>query len=173
MSQHAEGIQKVIMLTGDNEGTARVIAQRTGIDEYYAGMLPDEKVNRIRALKQEYGSVAMVGDGINDAPALAASSVGIAMGGSGTDVALETADIVLMSDDLSRLVSTIQLSRRTLSVIRQNILISLLTKIVFMVLAVAGVATLWMAVLADDGATLLVILNGLRVLGFRGGKAST
>ena len=170
---HAEGIQKVIMLTGDNEGTARVIAQRTGIDEYYAGMLPDEKVNRIRALKQEYGSVAMVGDGINDAPALAASSVGIAMGGSGTDVALETADIVLMSDDLSRLVSTIQLSRRTLSVIRQNILISLLTKIVFMVLAVAGVATLWMAVLADDGATLLVILNGLRVLGFRGGKAST
>jgi Cd2+/Zn2+-exporting ATPase len=169
---HAQGIERVIMLTGDNEGTARVIAGRTGIDEYHAGILPDEKVNRIRALKQRYGSVAMVGDGINDAPALAASSVGIAMGGSGTDVALETADIVLMSDDLSRLVATIQLSRRTLSVVRQNILISLLTKLIFMILAVAGLATLWMAVLADDGATLLVVLNGLRVLGFRGEKAS-
>ena len=165
-----EGVQKIIMLTGDNEGTARVIAARTGIDEYYAGVLPHEKVGRIRALKERYGSVAMVGDGINDAPALVSSSVGIAMGGSGTDVTLETADIVLMSDDLSRLAYTMRLGRKTLSIIKQNILISLVTKLIFMVLAVGGVATLWMAVLADDGATLLVILNGLRVLRYRGGK---
>lgn len=164
---HAEGVKKVIMLTGDNEGTARVIAKRTGIDEYYAGILPEEKVDRVRALMERYGSVAMVGDGVNDAPALAASSVGIAMGSSGTDVALETADIVLMSDDLSRLAYTMQLSRKTLSVIKQNILISLLTKLIFLVLGVAGLATLWMAVLADDGATLLVIVNGLRVLKYQ------
>jgi Cd2+/Zn2+-exporting ATPase len=160
------------MLTGDRAEAAETIGAALDLDAVLADRIPSDKVDAV-ATEQRQNPTVMVGDGINDAPALAASSVGIAMGGSGTDVALETADIVLMSDDLSRLVSTIQLSRRTLSVIRQNILISLLTKIVFMVLAVAGVATLWMAVLADDGATLLVILNGLRVLGFRGGKAST
>lgn len=164
---HTEGIKKVIMLTGDNEGTARAIAEKTGIDEFYAGILPDEKVNRIKTLKERYGRVAMVGDGINDAPALAASDIGIAMGTAGTDATLETANVVLMSDDLPKLSYLIALSKKTLSVIRQNITIALTTKLIFLVLSISGAATLWMAVLADDGAALIVILNALRVLRFR------
>ncbi|MBI4547396.1 MAG: cadmium-translocating P-type ATPase [Ignavibacteriae bacterium] len=158
------GIKKAIMLTGDSELTAQSIAVRTNIDEFHAGMLPDEKVYRIQELKDRYGSVAMVGDGVNDAPALAASSVGIAMGASGTDIALETADIVLMSDELAKLPYLMRLSKKTLSIIKQNILIALVTKLIFLALGIFGAATLWMAVLADDGATLAVILNGLRTL---------
>ncbi len=161
---HKEGVRKVIMLTGDNEETARALAGRAGIDEVYANLLPEEKMACLSKLKEVYGHVAMVGDGINDAPALAASSVGIAMGASGTDIAMETADIVLMSDDLSKLAFTIALSRKTLSIIRQNMTIALVTKLVFIILAMFGKASLWMAVLADDGAALLVILNGLRAL---------
>ena len=161
---HQEGVRKVIMVTGDNAGTAKAVAAMAGIDEFHAGIMPEEKVARIRQLKERYGRVGMVGDGINDAPALAASTVGVAMGGSGTDIALETADVVLMSDDLLRIPYLMSLSRTTLSVIRQNIVISLVTKAVFLILGVFGVATLWTAVLADDGAAMAVILNGLRLL---------
>lgn len=167
-----EGIRKVIMLTGDNEETAKTVAAKVGIDEFHAGILPEEKVARVRQLKEHYGRVGMVGDGINDAPALAAATVGIAMGRVGTDVALETADVVLMSDDLEKIPYLMSLSKRTLSVIRQNIFLSLITKTAFLVLGVFGVATLWMAVLADDGAAIVVILNGLRMLRTRRGTGN-
>lgn len=158
------GIDEVIMLTGDNEGTARIVARELGVDNYQASMLPEEKVRAVKLLQDRYRQVGMVGDGINDAPALAVSDIGIAMGTAGTDAALETADVVLMSDDLSKVAYTMELSRKTLSIIKQNIVIALSTKLVFLVLGVLGAATLWMAILADDGAALLVILNALRVL---------
>ena len=158
------GIQRTVMLTGDNEGTARAIAAQVGVDEFRANLLPEDKVGAIDALLAEYGRVAMVGDGVNDAPALARATVGIAMGAAGTDTALETADIALMADDLSRLPLAMRLSRRALGVIKQNIGLSLLIKAVFLSLALLGYATLWMAVFADMGASLIVILNGMRLL---------
>jgi Cd2+/Zn2+-exporting ATPase len=162
----SEGIKKLIMITGDNEGTARAIAEKVGINEFHASVLPDEKVRHTQRLKQQYGKVAMIGDGINDAPALAAADVGVAMGVSGTDTALETADIVLTSDDLPKITHLIALSKRTLRVVKQNITIALATKAVFLLLGALGAATLWMAILADDGAALVVILNSLRLLRF-------
>ncbi len=161
---HENGIGKVVMLTGDNRGTARTIAGQLGIDEYHAELSPEEKVSVIQSLRVQAGNVGMVGDGINDAPALAASSVGIAMGTAGSDTALETADIALMSDDLSKLSYTISLSRQTLRVIKQNIAVSLVIKLVFLALAIPGLATLWMAIAADEGASLLVIFNAMRIL---------
>jgi Cd2+/Zn2+-exporting ATPase len=158
------GIQRTVMLTGDNEGTARAIAAQVGVDEFRADLLPEDKVGAIDALLAEYGRVAMVGDGVNDAPALARATVGIAMGAAGTDTALETADIALMADDLSRLPLAMRLSRRALGVVKQNIGLSLLIKAVFLALALPGYATLWMAVFADMGASLIVILNGMRLL---------
>jgi len=161
------GIRRIVMLTGDNERTAAAIAAQAGVDEARANLLPEDKVKAVEKLLAEYGQVAMVGDGVNDAPALARATVGIAMGGAGTDQALETADIVLMADDLSMLPFAIRLSRHTLGIIRQNIALSLLTKAVFMALALPGLATLWMAVFADVGASLIVILNGMRLLKLR------
>lgn len=161
---HESGISKVVMLTGDNRGTAKSIAEQLGIDEYRAELLPEKKVEAINLLRERYGKVGMVGDGINDAPALAASTVGFAMGTVGSDTALETADVALMSDDLSKLSYTILLSRRTLKHIKQNIALSLLIKLAFLALAIPGIATLWMAIAADEGATLLVIFNALRIL---------
>jgi Cd2+/Zn2+-exporting ATPase len=158
------GIRKMVMLTGDNEGTARTVATRLGIDEYRAGLLPDDKVEVVRGLESRGERVVFVGDGVNDAPALAAATVGIAMGAAGTDVALETADIALMADDLSKLPIALQASRKTLRIIKQNIGFSLINKAVFIVLAVGGWATLWMAVASDMGASLVVIANGLRAL---------
>ncbi len=158
------GIQRMVMLTGDNEGTAWAIAAQVGVDEFRADLLPEDKVDAIDALLAEYGRVAMVGDGVNDAPALARATVGIAMGAAGTDTALETADIALMADDLSRLPWAMKLSRRALGVVKQNIGLSLLIKAVFLALALSGYATLWMAVFADMGASLIVILNGMRLL---------
>jgi Cd2+/Zn2+-exporting ATPase len=161
------GIRRLVMLTGDNEGTARAVAMalgQPGVDEIRAGLLPEDKVAAVQELRRGGGRVLMVGDGVNDAPALAAADVGVAMGSAGSDVALETADIALMADDLSRLPDAVRFARKAERIIRTNIGLSLLTKAVFVVLAVAGVATLWMAVLADMGASLLVITNGLRAL---------
>ena len=161
---HAVGVRRTIMLTGDNAGTARAVAEQLGVDEYRAELLPDDKVRVVHELQRRGERVAFVGDGVNDAPALAAASVGVAMGAAGTDVALETADIALMGDDLSRLAFAMRLSRGTLRIIKQNIWFSIGVKAVFLVLAVSGWATLWMAVAADMGASLLVVMNGLRAL---------
>ncbi len=158
------GVEKVVILTGDNQGTARAVSGKLGADGFHAELLPEDKLKVIEELKGRYGAVAMVGDGINDAPALAAANLGIAMGAAGTDAAIETADIALMSDDLSRLPWLIRHGRRTLGVIRQNIGFALGVKLLFMGLALANVATLWMAIAADMGASLLVIANALRLL---------
>ena len=166
-SLRSAGVQRLVMLTGDNEGTARAVAEHLGIDNYYAELLPDDKVRIVRDLEARGERVVFVGDGVNDAPALAAATVGVAMGAAGTDVALETADIALMGDDLTKLALAMGLSRRTLQVIRQNVWFSIGIKAVFLVLAAGGWATLWMAVAADMGASLLVVLNGLRALQVR------
>lgn len=160
----AAGIHRLVMLTGDNRGTAEAIAQRLGIEEYLADLLPEDKVEKVRELSRRYGTVGMVGDGVNDAPALAAANIGIAMGAAGTDQALETEDVALMGDDLTKLPFAIMLGRHTVRVVQQNITISLAIKALFLALALPGYATLWMAVGADMGASLLVIFNGLRLL---------
>ncbi len=160
----AAGISRVVMLTGDNQGTARAVSETLGLDNFYAGLLPEDKVRIVRNLEASGEHLAFVGDGVNDAPALASASVGVAMGAAGTDVALETADIALMADDLSKLAFAMRVSRRTSSLLRQNIVFALGIKAVFLVLAAGGWATLWMAVAADMGASLAVVLNGLRVL---------
>ena len=151
------------MLSGDNQTTAEVIARSVGIDDARGGLLPEDKLKAIDDLLKEYGSVGMVGDGVNDAPALAQATVGFAMGAAGTDTALETADVALMRDDLRGVPEFLNLSRRTTAILVQNISFALLAKAVFFILAVLGIATMWMAVLADVGATLVVIANGLRL----------
>lgn len=161
---HSLGLQRTIMLTGDNEGTAKAIGQKAGVNEVKANLLPHEKLSFIKELRTTYQRVAMVGDGVNDAPALAASSVGIAMGGAGTDTALETADIALMADDLRKLPFTVKLSRKALNIIKQNITFSLGIKLLALLLVVPGWLTLWIAIFADMGATLIVTLNSLRLL---------
>ncbi len=160
----AAGIEHLVMLTGDNRPTAQGIAAKVGIDEVHAELLPQDKVGVVEALVKKYERVAMVGDGVNDAPALARATVGIAMGSAGTDAAIETADIALMSDDLSRLPWLVRHSRRVLTVIRQNIGFSLAVKLAFVLLTFAGASSLWTAIAADMGASLLVIFNGLRLL---------
>lgn len=161
---HQLGIKKTVMLTGDNKRTANVIGKEVGVSEIKADLLPEDKLTFIKELRENYQSVAMVGDGINDAPALAASTVGVAMGGAGTDTALETADIALMSDDLSKLPFTMNLSRKALGTIKQNIAFSLVVKALALLLVVPGWLTLWIAIFADMGATLIVTLNSLRLL---------
>lgn len=158
------GVQHMVMLTGDNQGTAESIARETGVDEVHAELLPADKVTAVEALVARYGTVAMVGDGVNDAPAMGRATLGIAMGAAGSDAAIETADVALMSDDLSKLPWLIRHSRRTLTIIRQNIGFSLLVKAVFVVLTFLGYASLWAAIAADMGTSLLVIFNGLRLL---------
>lgn len=160
----AMGIGETIMLTGDHPATAAAIAEEIGVTDVRAGLMPEDKLSAIKELKKQYGRVAMVGDGINDAPALAASSIGIAMGGAGTDAALETADIALMADDLEKLPYTIRLSRKTLRIIKENIVFALGLKIIALLLIIPGWLTLWIAIFADMGATLLVILNALRLV---------
>jgi Cd2+/Zn2+-exporting ATPase len=161
---HASGIAHVIMLTGDNRVTAEAIARDVGIDEVHAELLPEDKLRKIEELVARYSTVAMVGDGVNDAPALARASLGIAMGAIGSDAAIETADVALMTDDVSKLPWLVGHAKRTLAIIRQNVIFSLGVKAVFFVLTFAGMATLWGAIAADVGASLLVVLNALRLL---------
>jgi len=153
-----------VMLTGDNQATASAIAHEAGIDEARGNLLPSDKLEAIKALQAEHGMTAMTGDGINDAPALAQADIGVAMGAAGTDTAMEAADVVVMNDDLRRIAETVQLSRSTHTVLWQNITLALGIKAVFLVLAVFGNASMWMAVFADMGASLLVVANGLRLL---------
>jgi Cd2+/Zn2+-exporting ATPase len=160
---HALGI-RTLMLTGDNNLTAQAIAKNVGIDDARGGLLPEDKLAVINEELIKYGTVGMVGDGINDAPALANSSIGFAMGAAGTDTALETADVALMDDDLRKIPQFIRLSTKAAGILKQNIFIALSIKAVFLVLAFMGIATLWMAVFADMGASLIVVFNGLRLL---------
>lgn len=161
---HAAGIRKIVMLSGDNARTANAIAEQAGIDEALGDLLPADKIEQVKRLSAEVGKVGMIGDGVNDAPALAAADVGIAMGAAGTDTAIETADVALMQDDLEMVAEAIILGRRTLGIIRFNIFFALTIKAVFLVLALLGHTSLWLAVLADTGATLLVVANALRLL---------
>jgi Cd2+/Zn2+-exporting ATPase len=160
----AQGVARIVMLTGDSRGTANAIATELGVDDVRAELLPEDKVAAIEELRRAHGAVAMVGDGVNDAPALALADVGIAMGAAGSDAALETADVALMADDLLRIPFAFRLSRATVRNIRTNLAISIVLKAAFVAAAVGGVATLWMAVLADTGASVIVIANALRLL---------
>jgi Cd2+/Zn2+-exporting ATPase len=162
------GVGHVAMLTGDNPAAAARVAETAGISEYRARLLPEGKTDAVGELREAYGPVAVVGDGINDAPALASADIGIAMGAAASQTALETADVALLGDDLSALPRFIGLGRKTMRIVRQNIALSLAVKAVFLVLAMTGHATLWMAVFADTGIALVVIANGLRLLGRRG-----
>jgi Cd2+/Zn2+-exporting ATPase len=168
---HALGIGRVLMLTGDNTETAESVAATVGIDDVRAELLPEDKVKAVEELAADSNPIAMVGDGVNDAPAMARADIGIAMGAVGSDAAIEAADIALMSDDLTRLPWLIRHSRRTLRVIRQNIVFSLTVKAAFVVLTFVGYASLWAAIAADMGASLVVIANGLRLLHSRPGQS--
>jgi Cd2+/Zn2+-exporting ATPase len=162
----AQGVSRVAMLTGDHDAAARATGSQVGVDDVRSAQLPQDKVSAVEELRQQHGAIAMVGDGVNDAPALAAADVGIVMGAMGSDAALETADIALMTDELPKVPYTIRLSRATLANIRANVALSIGLKVAFVVLAVAGAATLWMAVLADTGASALVVANAVRLRKF-------
>ncbi|MGQ0634928.1 MAG: heavy metal translocating P-type ATPase [Planctomycetaceae bacterium] len=160
----SSGIERIVLLTGDSPAAARVVASVVQADECRAGLLPEDKVRAVEELVDEFQSVAMVGDGVNDAPALARATLGIAMAAAGSDAAIEAADVALMSDDLSRLAWLVRHARRTLRTVKQNIAFSLAVKLLFLALAAAGMASLWLAIAADTGATLLVIANGMALL---------
>jgi Cd2+/Zn2+-exporting ATPase len=164
---HGLGLSPLVMLTGDHARAAAELAGRLGLDEVRAGLLPADKLAAVEELLARHGHVAMVGEGVNDAPAMARASLGIAMGAVGTDAAIESADIVIMSDDLSRLPWLVRHSRRTVAIIRQNIVAALGIKAAFIVLAAAGHATLWAAIAADMGVSLAVVANALRLLAAR------
>jgi len=168
---HAQGVKKIIMLTGDNERTARAVAAEVGIDEVRAELLPEDKVTAIEELVAQHKMVAMIGDGVNDAPAMARAHYGIAMGAVGSDAAIETADIALMTDDIGKVPWLIGHSRRTMMIIRQNIGVSLATKALFVGLTAFGMATMWGAIAADVGVSLLVVANALRLLSGHKAKA--
>lgn len=163
-SLHSIGIKKVVILSGDNQRTVDAIKDASGVDEGFGDLLPENKVEKMKALTVEYKHVGMVGDGINDAPALAHALVGISMGAAGTDAAIETSDIALMQDNLEELPKAIQQGRRVLKIIRFNIGFALVTKLAFLVLAVLGISNLWLAVAADMGASIFVTINALRLL---------
>jgi Cd2+/Zn2+-exporting ATPase len=161
------GIRKAVMVTGDRDAAADEVAASAGVDEYHADLMPEEKVAIVEDLKKEFDVVAMVGDGVNDAPALAAAHVGIAMGAAGSDTAIDTASVALMSDDVSRLVPLFDLAKKVRLITQENIGFAITIKAAFIVLAVMGSATMWMAVFADMGASLIVIANALRLLSGR------
>jgi Cd2+/Zn2+-exporting ATPase len=158
------GVEYISMVTGDHPRAAEAIATAVGVDSFSADQMPADKAAKVEALRERYGSVAMIGDGVNDAPALAAATVGIAMGAIGSDAAIETADVALMSDDLSRIPWLILHARRALAVIKQNVAFALGLKLLFIALTAVGLGSLWMAIAADTGASLLVIFNGMRLL---------
>ena len=158
------GIRQTVMLTGDNQPTAQALAQHAGVDRYFAELLPEDKVRMIQQLEQRFGAIGMVGDGVNDAPALASATVSIAMGAVGSDSAIESADIALMSDDLSKLPWLLRHSRRVLSTIQRNIAFALIVKAIFFLLALIGLASLWLAIAADAGTSLVVVSYGLRLI---------
>jgi len=158
----ASGVGELVMLTGDAEAPARRVAEQLGIG-HRSRLLPEQKIEAVRELVAQHGDAGMVGDGLNDAPALAASSVGFAMGAAGTDVALETADVALMQDDLPKLAEAVRLSRAAERIIRQNVAVSIAIKGLFVLLAPFGLVALWLAVLADMGTSIAVTLNGLRL----------
>ena len=159
---------RTLLLSGDNQHTAEAIARQVGIDEARGNLLPEEKLRTVETLLSgNSGKVGMVGDGVNDAPALARADIGFAMGAAGTDTAIETADVALMDDDLRKIPAFVRLSRRTAAILKQNIVLALGIKVVFLVLTFTGHATMWMAVFADMGASLIVVFNGLRLLRVR------
>ncbi len=160
----AAGIERVVLLTGDNQHVAASLAQQLGVDEVRADLLPEQKVAAVREIQAQYGPVAMIGDGINDAPALATATLGVAMGAAGTDVALESADVLLMSDDLSRLPGMLRLARNSRRIVRQNLIFAGTVMIIMMLLAIGGIVSLPFGVVAHEGGTLLVVANGLRLL---------
>jgi Zn2+/Cd2+-exporting ATPase len=162
------GIERIVMLTGDNQRVASSIAERVGVDEFHHSLLPQDKVTILRSIRNKYGPTAMVGDGVNDAPALAAADVGIAMGGAGTDVALETADVVLMADDLAHLPYAVGLAQKSRSIVWQNLTFSMAVIIFLVATAFGADLPLTLGVVGHEGSTVLVVLNGLRLLGFRG-----
>jgi Cd2+/Zn2+-exporting ATPase len=162
------GLRRLLMLTGDRERPARAVAAAVGLEEVHAELMPAEKAERLRRVEEEAGIVVMVGDGVNDAPALAAAGVSVAMGAAGTDIALETADVALMGDDLARLPEAIDLSRRTLRTVQANVAFSLGLKALFVLLVFLGQSSLWLAVLADTGASLAVTAYALRLLRYSG-----
>ena len=168
---HTQGVRHAVMLTGDNERTARAVADSVGLRAHMARLLPEDKVEAVLRIKDRYGTVAMVGDGVNDAPALAAADLGIAMGAAGSDTALETADVALLGDDLTALPRFLSLGRRTVGIVRANVTFSVMAKLLVLVAAVLGRANMWLAVFADTGVALLVIANGMRLLG--GGGAGS
>ena len=170
---HQIGIRKTIMLTGDNERVARAVADSIGLDEVKADLLPEDKVRVMEELNQRYEQVAMVGDGVNDAPAMARATVGIAMGGAGTDVALETADVALMADDLGKLPFAVSLSRASRRIIRQNLWVSLGVVALLIPFTLFGWAGIGFAVLVHEGSTLVVVINALRLLRYQDGDAQS
>jgi Cd2+/Zn2+-exporting ATPase len=158
------GVKKTVMLTGDRQSVAASVASQLGIDEWHAELLPQQKVERMDALMKEQPGVAFVGDGINDAPVLARADVGIAMGGLGSDAAIEAADVVLMDYEPSKIATAIGVARRTLAIARQNVVFAIGVKVAVLLLATFGLATMWMAVFADVGVTVLAVLNAMRAL---------
>jgi Cd2+/Zn2+-exporting ATPase len=159
---HALGVTRTVMLTGDRREVADAVAQKLGLTEYHAELLPADKVSHVEALMGD--GLAFVGDGINDAPVLARADIGIAMGGLGSDAAIEAADVVLMDDKPSKIATAIRIARRTLSIARQNVWLAIGVKLAVLVLAAFGAATMWMAVFADVGVTVLAVLNAMRAL---------
>ncbi|MDR0350576.1 MAG: HAD-IC family P-type ATPase, partial [Coriobacteriales bacterium] len=168
--QEAQAMHTV-MLTGDNVATAQAIAREAGIKQVYAGLLPGEKMERVEELKREYGTVAMVGDGINDAPALALADVGIAMGAASSDTAIEVADVALMANNIEVLPAFFKLARKVVNTIHTNIVFALVVKATVMVLAIVGLAQMWMAIFADVGVLILVLLYGMRLSFSRGARS--
>ncbi|NUQ58494.1 MAG: HAD-IC family P-type ATPase, partial [Anaerolineales bacterium] len=161
------GVGHTIMLTGDNARSASAIAKEVGLTDFRADLMPENKLSIIRDLVNEYGQVAMIGDGVNDAPALANATVGIAMGGAGTDVALETADVALMGDDLSKLPFAVGLGRATRNIITQNLVIALGVIVLLIVTSLTGIISIGIAVILHEGSTLVVVANALRLLGHK------